>query len=242
VASLVLLNPVRIQQGQQTQVLRAGTTILDAVVQALVLGSGRGAMLWPATDPIVASAATALKLRARGQADGYLPDPTVLSIAESMASAAATSATGVANPPLYCFASGVFDPREVLVPGLLNAPAPGVAALLPSAAPGLGLLVALVADASATVTAGGSTLYASMFVLAAATLTNNRTLTLSAAGAVAGAVAVVARFDLGASTLAVANGGPGGGTPYAFGGGKTAATFTFNGTDWALGVAAAILS
>lgn len=84
-------------------------------------------------------------------------------------------------------------------------------------------------DADATLTVAGKLLR----YLPAATLSANRTLTLSTAGAVAGLVLTIVRLDVGAFTVAVVNGGAGAGTLVTLPVSKTA-TFQayFDGSNW----------
>jgi len=99
------------------------------------------------------------------------------------------------------------------------------------------LTPATLADADATKTVSQG----SEFVLKAATLTVNRSITLSTAGAVTGEQVVVTREDVTAFTLAVINGGGGAGTKYTFPiSAARRAAFTYDGTNWALSWHAAI--
>lgn len=83
------------------------------------------------------------------------------------------------------------------------------------------------ADATIAV-AGGSS-----YTLPAATLSANRTITISTTGLGTGEVMQIIRRDLTANTLAIVNGGAGAGTMYTFpGDGVTrAALFIFDGTN-----------
>lgn len=91
-ASMILLNSVRIQQGNATQGVRAGETVTDLTIQALIIAAG-GA-LWPASDTVVAAAAAiALKLRAQGADDRVIGDVMQTSTLNSLAMGATQLAT-----------------------------------------------------------------------------------------------------------------------------------------------------
>lgn len=76
---------------------------------------------------------------------------------------------------------------------------------------------------------------ASEFLLATSTLTANRTVTISATGAVVGEAIRIIRLDKTAYTLTVVNGGTGGGTLITLAAGLArVADFSFNGTDYSL--------
>ena len=86
-------------------------------------------------------------------------------------------------------------------------------------------------DASATLTVDGKLLR----YLPAATLSANRTLTLSTTGAVAGLIWTIVRLDVGAWTVAFVNGGVGAGTLATMPVSKQATCdFVFDGTNWRL--------
>ena len=94
------------------------------------------------------------------------------------------------------------------------------------------------ADATATVNPGR---LVSEYWLPAATLSANRTLTLGTAsnggGPQTSQLVQVVRFDIGAFTFAIANGGGGGGTLYTFPADMTVpvcARFFFDSTNWIL--------
>jgi hypothetical protein len=91
-------------------------------------------------------------------------------------------------------------------------------------------------DASTTVNPGSDAV--SQYVLPAATLTTNRTLTIGTSGSpVTGSLVRIVRQDLTGNTYAIANGGGGGGTIFTFGATPTkvtALTVFFNGSDWVL--------
>jgi hypothetical protein len=93
--------------------------------------------------------------------------------------------------------------------------------------------------ASANLTDADSTISVSdgnQFVLPPATLSTNRTKTLGTSGSPATTEAItIVRRDVTANTLAVVNGGGGGGTLYTFPVSvKRQATFAFDGTNWYL--------
>jgi hypothetical protein len=109
---------------------------------------------------------------------------------------------------------------------------------------GIGILSATLTDANVTVDCGSSvagTLNANQFVLPAATLTTNRTVTLGTDSAVLGESITIARLDVTANTLAIVNGGVGAGTIYTFPASqKRVSTFVFDGTNWSLGSTASM--
>lgn len=93
------------------------------------------------------------------------------------------------------------------------------------------LLPATLTDASVSVT----TSTGSELTLPAATLTANRTITINAGSAAAGEVLRIIRRDATAFTLAIVNGGVGGGTMYTFPVSVArVADFQWDGTNWAL--------
>lgn len=93
------------------------------------------------------------------------------------------------------------------------------------------LLPATLTDASVSVT----TSTGSELTLPAATLTANRTITINAGTAAAGEVLRIIRRDATAFTLAIVNGGVGGGTMYTFPVSVArVADFQWDGTNWAL--------
>src|SRR5687767_8474441 len=95
-------------------------------------------------------------------------------------------------------------------------------------------------DADATVTWSLTTAWR---VLPAATLTANRTVTLGTSGASAGALLTITRDDVTPYTLAVVNGGPAAGTLFTLAGEvKSAATFYFDGTNWAFRAGSALVA
>ncbi len=104
---------------------------------------------------------------------------------------------------------------------------------------GVGLVSATLTDASVTVDCGLSsagTLNASQFVLPAATaLTANRTITVNTDSAVTSEAITIVRLGLGAFTLAIVNGGTGGGTLVTLPASKARqASLSFDGTNWFL--------
>lgn len=94
-----------------------------------------------------------------------------------------------------------------------------------------GSMGAALTDADATITVAGG----NRRVLSASTLTDNRTITLGTSGAANGDTIEIVRFDTGAYTVAVVNGGVGAGTLLTFAvSARLYAKFKFDGTDWAL--------
>jgi hypothetical protein len=75
----------------------------------------------------------------------------------------------------------------------------------------------------------------SRILLASVPLTANRTITLQTTGATTGELIRITRLGLGAFTLAIVNGGGGGGTKYTFPVSiAREAEFTYDGTNWQL--------
>ena len=84
-------------------------------------------------------------------------------------------------------------------------------------------------DADVTLIVGTNAVYQNV----TATLTSNRTITLSASYAVAGDLFRIRRTGLGAYTLAVVNGGPSAGTLKTFASATAGcADFVFDGANW----------
>lgn len=104
---------------------------------------------------------------------------------------------------------------------------------------GIGIASFSLTNADSTVTVDGSSglnsgTVANQFVLPAATLTGAHTITLGAAG-VTNEIITVVRLDATANTLAIVNGGGGGGTLYTFPVSvKRVASFIYNGTNWSM--------
>ncbi len=88
---------------------------------------------------------------------------------------------------------------------------------------------AALGNADATLSIGSGTI----FTMPASTLSDDRTLTLSPTGVPVGAVVTIVRNDLSIYTIAVVNGGAGGGTIFTFPAGNTgSADFRFDGTNF----------
>lgn len=109
---------------------------------------------------------------------------------------------------------------------------------------GIGVLSATLTDTSPTVDCGASvagTFNANQFVLPAATLSANRTVTINTDSAVTDEVITIVRLDVTANTLAIVNGGAGAGTLYTFPASKKrVSSFIFDGTNWALASTASL--
>jgi len=104
---------------------------------------------------------------------------------------------------------------------------------------GIGVVSATLSDASVTVDcalSSAGTLNASQFVLpAAVSLTANRTITVNTDSAVQSESITIVRLGLGAFTMAIVNGGAGGGTLITLPASKARqATLSFDGTNWFL--------
>lgn len=93
-----------------------------------------------------------------------------------------------------------------------------------------------IGDADATLAcaaASSGTYKAARFLVSPGTLTANRTMTLGTSGARTGEVLEIERRDSSANTIAVVNGGAGGGTVFTFAASlKGRLKIRYNGTDW----------
>lgn len=96
---------------------------------------------------------------------------------------------------------------------------------------GTGVNAANLTDAIQTINVGT----AGHYTLPAATLTANRNKTLGTTGATTGATITIRRYDVGAFTVPVINGGGGAGTIFTFPVSvRVEASFRYDGTNWAL--------
>jgi hypothetical protein len=103
---------------------------------------------------------------------------------------------------------------------------------------GIGAVSATLTDANVTVDcalSSAGTLNASQFVMPAATMSTNRTITVNTDSAVTGESITIVRLDATANTLAIVNGGSGGGTLITLPASKKrAVVLSFDGTNWSL--------